>query len=158
MLTLAHRLESSGQWITRYGIVLVLLWIGAMKFTQFEAEGIAFLVARSPFMSWIYSPLSVQTFSNALGVLEIGIAILLALRPISALATAIGSALSTGLFLTTLTFLFSTPGWEPTLGFPILGSVGQFLIKDVILLGASIWSLGEALGHVWGQQQPQRVA
>jgi reactive chlorine resistance protein C len=41
------------------------------------------------------------------------------------------------MFLTTLSFLFSTPGWEPSLGgFPALsGSVVQFLIKDVVLLG-----------------------
>src|SRR5260370_7214873 len=51
------------------------------------------------------------------------------------------------MFLTTLSFLFSTPGWEPSLGgFPALsGAVGQFLLKDVVLLGAAIWSLGEAL-------------
>jgi len=44
-------------------------------------------------------------------------------------------------------FLFSMPGWEPSLGgFPALsGAVGQFLIKDVVLLGAALWSLGEAM-------------
>ncbi len=51
------------------------------------------------------------------------------------------------MFLTTLSFLFSTPGWEPSLGgFPALSVVpGQFLPKDVVLLGAAVWSLGEAL-------------
>jgi hypothetical protein len=41
----------------------------------------------------------------------------------------------------------STPGWEPSLGgFPALsGGVGQFLLKDVVLLGAAVWSLGEGL-------------
>jgi uncharacterized membrane protein YkgB len=58
-----------------------------------------------------------------------------------------GSAVAVLMFLTTLSFLFSTPGWEPSLGgFPALsGAVGQFLLKDVVLLGAAIWSLGEAL-------------
>jgi Protein of unknown function, DUF417 len=48
--------------------------------------------------------------------------------------------------LTTISFLFSAPGWEPSLGgFPALSSsVGQFLIKDVVLLGAAIWTCGEA--------------
>ena len=61
--------------------------------------------------------------------------------------TAIGSAMGIGMFLTTLSFLFSTPGWEPTLGgFPALSAlVGGFLIKDCVLLGACVWSLGEAL-------------
>jgi len=51
------------------------------------------------------------------------------------------------MFLTTLSFLFSTPGWEPSLGgFPSLSVLpGQFLLKDVVLLGAAVWSLNEAL-------------
>ena len=54
------------------------------------------------------------------------------------------------MFLTTLSFLFSTPGWEPSLGgFPALsGDVGEFLIKDIVLLGAALWSLSEALAAV----------
>ena len=38
------------------------------------------------------------------------------------------------------TFLVSTPGWEASLGgFPALsGAVGQFLLKDVVALGAAI--------------------
>ena len=54
------------------------------------------------------------------------------------------------MFLTTLSFLFSTPGWEPSLGgFPALSVVpGQFLLKDVVLLGAAVWSLGEALNAI----------
>ena len=50
------------------------------------------------------------------------------------------------MFLTTLSFLLSTPGWEASLGgFPALSVVpGQFLIKDLVLLGAALWSLGEA--------------
>ncbi len=50
------------------------------------------------------------------------------------------------MFLTTISFLFSAPGWEPSLGgFPALSaSVGQFLVKDVVLLGAAIWTCGEA--------------
>jgi len=51
------------------------------------------------------------------------------------------------MFLTTLSFLFSTPGWEPSLGgFPSLSVLpGQFLLKDVVLLRAAVWSLNEAL-------------
>jgi uncharacterized membrane protein YkgB len=61
--------------------------------------------------------------------------------------SALGGGLAAVMFLTTLTFLFSTPGWEPSLGgFPALSVVpGQFLIKDIVLLGAALWSLGEAL-------------
>ena len=69
------------------------------------------------------------------------------LRSWSARVAALGSAMAVVMFLTTLSFLFSTPGWEPSLGgFPALSAVpGQFLLKDVVLLGAAVWSLGEAL-------------
>ena len=140
-------LETVGQAIVRYGLVLVLGWIGAMKFTAYEAAGIQPLVANSPLMGWMYGFLSVRAFSNLLGTVEIAVAVMIAVRPLSARVAAVGSAMAVMMFLTTLSFLFSTPGWEPSLGgFPALSVVpGQFLLKDVVLLGAAVWSLGEAL-------------
>jgi uncharacterized membrane protein YkgB len=140
-------LEAVGQAIVRYGLVLVVGWIGAMKFTAYEAAGIQPLVANSPLMGWMYGFLSVQTFSNLLGTLEIAVAVMIALRPVSTRIAAVGSATAVMMFLTTLSFRLSTPGWEPSLGgFPALSVVpGQFLLKDVVLLGAAVWSLGEAL-------------
>jgi uncharacterized membrane protein YkgB len=136
-----------GYRVLRYGLALVIGWIGMMKFTGYEAQGIEPLVAHSPLLGWMYRVWTVQQFAAGLGVVEISIAILIVLRPWSRKACAIGSAVAVLMFLTTLSFLFSTPGWEPSLGgFPALsGAVGQFLLKDVVLLGAAIWSLGEAL-------------
>ena len=143
----ATRLETAGHLILRYGLVLVVGWIGAMKFTAYEAAGIQPLVANSPFMGWMYSFLSVRLFSGLLGGVEIAIAVMIGLRSWSPRIASVGSALAVGMFLTTLSFLFSTPGWEPSLGvFPGLSAMpGQFLLKDVVLLGAAVWSLGEAL-------------
>ena len=52
-----------------------------------------------------------------------------------------------GMFLTTLSFLLSTHGVvEPSLGFPAISVLpGQFLIKDLVLLAAAVWTAGEAL-------------
>jgi hypothetical protein len=63
------------------------------------------------------------------------------------LGSAVGSCLAAVMFLTTLTFLFTTPGWEPSLGgFPALSAMpGQFVLKDVVLLGVSILSAGETV-------------
>jgi uncharacterized membrane protein YkgB len=142
--------QAAGAYLLRYGLVLVLAWIGFMKFTAYEAAGIQPLVANSPLMSWVYAIFSERVFSAVLGIVEIAIATMIALRPISAKIAAIGSGLAAGMFLTTLTFLLSTPGWEPSLGgFPALSVVpGQFIIKDIVLLAAAIWSLGEALPDV----------
>src|SRR5262249_36772860 len=80
----AERMEAVGRHSARYGLVLVLLWIGGMKFTAYEAAGISGFVANSPLMSWAYSLFSVQGFSAVLGATEIGIALLIASRPLSA--------------------------------------------------------------------------
>jgi uncharacterized membrane protein YkgB len=141
------QVEAVGREMARYGLVVVVGWIGLMKFTGYEAEGIRPFVANSPLMSWVYGLMSVRGFSALLGVVEITIAILIAARPFSPRASAVGSALSVGMFLTTLSFLVTTPGvWEPSAGgFPAISALpGQFLIKDLALLGISLWTLGEA--------------
>jgi reactive chlorine resistance protein C len=141
--------QAAGAYLLRYGLVLVIAWIGFMKFTAYEAAGIQPLVANSPLMSWVYGIFSERAFSALLGVVEIAIAVMIALRPVSAKVSAIGSGLAVAMFLTTLSFILSTPGWEPSLGgFPALSPVGGFLLKDIVLLGAAVWSLGEALAFV----------
>jgi uncharacterized membrane protein YkgB len=139
-------IQKLGEFLIRYGLVIVLGWIGAMKFTAYEAEGIKALVATSPLMSWMYKVFSLQATSNIFGVAEITAALLIAIRPISARLSAIGSVLAVLTFLATLTFLFSLPGWEKSLGgFPALSGSGGFLLKDVVLLGAALWTLGDSL-------------
>jgi uncharacterized membrane protein YkgB len=144
---MSSRVEAVGRELTRYGLVVVVGWIGLMKFTAYEAEGIRPFVVNSPLMSWVYGFMSVRGFSAVLGVVEVAIALLIAARPLSPRVSALGSVLAVGMFLSTLSFLVTTPGvWEPSLGgFPALSAVpGQFLIKDLALLGGSLWTLGEA--------------
>src|SRR3954465_676571 len=147
---MGDRLKSIGMHVARYGLAIVLLWIGGMKFTAYEAEGIKPLVANSPLMGWAYGVMRVGAFSSLLGVIEIATGLLIALRPVWPLGSAVGSGLAAGMFLTTLSFLVTTPGWEPSLGgFPALSPMpGQSLLKDVVLLGVALWSAGEALEAV----------
>jgi uncharacterized membrane protein YkgB len=130
----------------RYGIVLILVWIGLMKFTAYESEGIRPFVENSPPFAWTYSVFGVQGMSNILGVVEIAIAILIAMRPWAPKVSALGSLAAAGMFLSTISFLVTTPqAWLPETGPFAISVPGQFLLKDVVLLGASLWSLSEAL-------------
>ena len=54
--------------LLRYGLALVLLWIGGMKFTSYEAHGIMGLEANSPFMRPLLAALGAQGLANLLGV------------------------------------------------------------------------------------------
>src|SRR6478736_3396755 len=112
---IGSQVEAVGRELARYGLVVVVGWIGLMKFTGYEAEGIRPFVANSPLMSWVYGIMSVRGFSALLGAVEVAIAILIASRPLLPRAAILGSALAVGMFLTTLSFMVTTPGvWEPS--------------------------------------------
>lgn len=128
----SRNLEITGLLLIRYGVVLILFWIGLLKFTSYEANGIKPFIEASPFMSWMYSVWSVQGASNVIGVIEVAAAVLMAARPWSIAASAIGSAMAVATFVLTLSFLFSTPPvLQQGLGFPFLSpATGQFLLTS----------------------------
>ena len=147
---LGTSLSSYGKEAIRFSVAGVLGWIGTMKFTAYEAGAIEGLVASSPLTSWLYDVFSLQGAANLIGGIEIATALLIvagARFPTAAVAGAIG-AMAT--FAITLSFLFSAPGWESSLGgFPALSVVpGQFLLKDSVLLAVAVWLLGDAVQRV----------
>ena len=73
----------------------------------------------------------------------------LALRPLAPRISALGSGFAVLLFASTLSFLVTTPGVSVAAagGFPVLSVLpGQFLLKDLVLIGASLWTLGDSVG------------
>jgi uncharacterized membrane protein YkgB len=146
-------LDAVASVLGRYGLVVVIGWIGALKFANFEAHQIQPLVANSPFMGWLYHIFPVYTFSALLGVFELSAAVLLAIKRLSAKLSIVGSVLAIVLFLATISFLFTTPGVsEPAGGgFPALSLTGEFLLKDIPLLGLSFWTLTDALRAAYSE-------
>jgi uncharacterized membrane protein YkgB len=141
----AERLTRLGQLVSRYGLVIVLAWIGFGKYVKMESR---VLIETSPLLSWIYDFAGVTTVARALGTMEIVAALLIAVAPRWPRASVVGSALAIALFLGTVSFLFTAPGLIAThaAGIPILtAQPGQFLLKDIVLLGVAIWTLGDAL-------------
>ena len=133
--------------------MIVLAWIGFGKYAKMEAR---VLIEHSPLMSWIYEFLSVRAVAASLGTAEIVAAVLIALRPVWPRVSAVGSAMAVVLFLGTVSFLFTTPGLVVAHydGIPVLGAQpGQFLLKDLVLIGVAIWTLGDALGARTGSME-----
>ncbi len=125
----------------RWSLVIIFLWFGGMKFTAYEANGIAPFVANSAIMSWLHAFFGVQGASYVIGVLELSTAAALILGAFQPIFSALGAAMSAATYLITLTFLLSTPGVaEATAGgFPAISAMpGQFLLKDLVLLAASL--------------------
>ncbi|MFC6635735.1 DUF417 family protein [Microbulbifer taiwanensis] len=116
-------------WLNYLPVGLVLLWIGGMKFTTLEAQGIEPLVASSPLMSWMYNLFDVQQASNIIGVYDLIALLLLALGLTIRRLFWPGILMCAAVFFTTQSFLASFPGawsapWQ-------LSSSGIFIVKDL---------------------------
>jgi reactive chlorine resistance protein C len=144
----------------RYGLVIVIAWFALMKFTTYEAQGISPLVANSPSLSWVYHVMSINTFSGLLGTAELVTAVLVALKPWSPKLSVLGGALAVLFFLGTLSFMLTTPGIGEASagGFPVLSATGEFLMKDIALLGLSVWALTDSLDMVAGRDKAPTVS
>lgn len=134
---LGVRLENIGLAMLRYGLVAILLMIGALKWTAAEAEAIRPWVSGSSVLSWIYSVASVQHASETIGAFEIVVALLIGVHRWLPRAALAGSLAAAAMFVVTLSFLVTTPHQSP--------DAQGFLLKDFFLLAAALWSAGEAL-------------
>ena len=167
-------LDQAGKNAVRFGIVVVFLWIGLLKFFTYEADGIVPFVANSPLMSFFYHhpedykqhinkegeliPVNHQwhkanntyAFSTGLGIFLITLGVLIALYKVVPLASMIASILIMLMSLGTLSFLLTTPeSWVPHLGdqqwgFPFLSGRGRLVIKDIVIFGAAIVTMSES--------------
>jgi uncharacterized membrane protein YkgB len=148
----ARRLERAGRIVALTGAALPLLLIGGLKFTAPEIEALAPLISGTPWLAWLYPVLGQSGASYALGVVELTAAVLLLASPWSARLGLAGGALAAATFFVTSTLLLAPaplPVWDDRLGgFPALGPLGQFLIKDIALLGIALVVTGECLGRL----------
>jgi uncharacterized membrane protein YkgB len=134
----------------RYGLVIVLAWFGAMKFTSYESHGISHWVANSPLLSWVYNIMSIDAFGRLNGSIELIVAALLAVKPWFPKASVLGGVFASLFFVTTLSFMVTTPGVGEASagGFPVLSADGEFLMKDIANLGLALWLLADAIDAI----------
>lgn len=141
-------IQRVGRVVALTGVVLPLLLIGGMKFTQFEAEALKPVIGSAPWLAWMYRAFGEAGTSYLLGVVEITTAVLLVASFRFPRAGVVGGALSALIFLVTTSLLLAVPIWEPAAGgFPALSGAGQFLLKDIALLGISLVVMGESMAR-----------
>ncbi|TDC38377.1 DUF417 family protein [Micromonospora sp. 15K316] len=145
--TSADDLASVGISVLRCALATNILWIGALKFKQYEVENDEPLVTSSPLFSRLRQKLGAQKLNRLIGVTEITLGSLIAAKPLAPRASAIGSFGAVGMFLTTLSFLATTPeARQEGQGRLSLSQLGQFLLKDTVLLGAALLTAADSLG------------
>ena len=120
----------SGELIARYGVVSILLAFGIFKFTKSEAQAIRPLIDNSPLFGWMNHLFDIRTSSAIIGIIEIIASIGIGARFISLDIAFYGSLLGCIIFLSTLSFLFTTP--EMFVKTEWLWLPDEFIIKDLI--------------------------
>ncbi len=142
LLRKAATADRLGMNALRAGLIIVLVWIGALKVAPYEADGIVPFVANSPVMSFFYAaPASeyrshmnkegeliqknrawheanrTYLFSYGLGSVIVLFGLLIAAHWWRPEIGALGSFMVIGMSFVTLSFLVTTPeSWVPSLG------------------------------------------
>lgn len=141
-LKIAAGSQRLGLGMIRVAILIIFVWIGGLKFWNYEAEGIVPFVANSPFMSFFYNEKAPEYrqyklpegsfdaakhewhvknntygFSHGLGLLIMTIGLLTFFGFFSRRVGLVGELLAIVMTLGTLSFLATTPEvWVPDLG------------------------------------------
>jgi uncharacterized membrane protein YkgB len=129
--------------LVRVSMVLIFVLFGYPKWFDYEAQGLIPFISNGPLTFWMYPVFGIQGASWFLGVSEWLTAALLFLgfwnKPLGVL----GAVASIGTFITTITIIpFMPDGWAASAGgFPAMTGNIPFLMKDVVLLAASVYLL-----------------
>jgi uncharacterized membrane protein YkgB len=130
----------------RYGLATTLLWVGALKFKDYEVQNAEVLVTASPLTSRLRKKMGAQKLARLIGVTQMTMGSLIAASPAAPQASAVGSFGAAGMMLGTLSFLVTTPeAWQEGQGIPQLSMLGEALLKDTVLLGAALLTAAESL-------------
>ncbi|WP_095298726.1 DUF417 family protein [Helicobacter sp. 12S02232-10] len=159
-------------------IFIIFIWIGGLKFVNYEAEGITPFVANSPLSSFLYKDAKDYKFhkipegtaneqnaqwhqenrtylvSYGLGILIITFGTLTLLGIIFPYLGIIGGTLVFLMTLVTLSFLVTTPeAWVqnlggPNYGFPYLSGAGRLVIKDLAILACALIIIGSCAQRI----------
>lgn len=149
--------------LIRIAILIIFVWIGGLKFTDYEAEGIVPFVANSPFMSFFYTQKApdykefklkegekdavkqawheqnnTYGFSKSLGILIMAIGILAFLGMFWSEVGVIGDLLVLIMTIGTLSFLITTPEVWVGGNFPNLSGAGRLVIKDTAIFAGAL--------------------
>src|SRR6266404_7722237 len=129
--------------LVRTSMVLIFVLFGYQKWFEYEAETLIPFISNGPLTWWMYPVFGIQGASWFLGVSEWLIAVLLFLGSWNHKAGILGAIGSIGTFITTVTIIpFMPDGWAASAGgFPAMTGNIPFLMKDVVLLAASVYLL-----------------
>jgi uncharacterized membrane protein YkgB len=128
--------------LVRASMVLIFLLFGYQKWWEYEAQTLLPFISNGPLTFWMYPVLGLHGASYFLGASEWLTAALLIWGFWNPRAGIVGSILSVGTFVTTVSIIpFLPDGWNADAGFPAMQGNVAFTMKDVVLLAVSVYLL-----------------
>jgi uncharacterized membrane protein YkgB len=136
--------------LLRAAMVVIFLFFGYQKWFEYEAQVLIPYISNGPLIFWLYPLFGIQGASWFLGVSEWLFGALLFWGFWDKRAGILGAIGSTATFVGTVTIIpFMPDGWAPSAGgFPAMAGNVPFLMKDVVLLAASLYLLKQDVTRV----------
>ena len=147
--------------VVRASMAIVFFFFAYQKWFAYEAQVLIPYISHGPLIFWMYPVLGIRGASWFLGGAESTIFILLLAGFWNRGLGLLGAAGSVVTFVCTVTIIpFMPGGWEASAGgFPAMVGPNAFLMKDVVLLGVSIYLLKQDALRVRqaGLSQPRTI-
>jgi uncharacterized membrane protein YkgB len=145
--------------LIRASMVLIFLAFGYQKWFAYEAQVLIPYISNGPLIFWMYPVFGIRGASWFLGVSEWLFGTLLFLGFWNKRLGILGALGSTVTFLMTVTIIpFMPNGWDPMAGFPAMAGNVPFLMKDIVLLAASIYLLKQDVVRLLEAERTVSVA
>jgi uncharacterized membrane protein YkgB len=129
--------------LLRASMVIVFFFFGFTKWFQYGAEAMVPFISHGPFIFWLYPAFGFRGAARFLGTSEWLTCLLLFSGFWNKNLAILGAIASTVTFVSTITIIpFIPGGWAVSArGFPVMAGPVPFLMKDVVLLAVSVYSL-----------------
>jgi uncharacterized membrane protein YkgB len=136
--------------LIRAAMVIEFFFFGYQKWFEYEANVLIPFISNGPLIFWLYPAFGLRGASFFLGIAEWLFGALLFLGFWSRRLGILGALGSCATFVATVTIIpFIPGGWAASAGgFPAMAAPVAFLMKDVVLLAASIYLLKQDLLRV----------
>jgi uncharacterized membrane protein YkgB len=129
--------------LMRAAMVIIFFFFGYQKWFAYEVERLIPYISNGPLIFWLYPALGMRGATWFLGASEWTFGTLLLLGFWNKKLGILGALGSTFTFIATVSIIpFMPDGWDAAAGgFPAMTGNVPFLMKDVVLLAASVYLL-----------------
>jgi len=142
---LAKSFKKAGQFILRYGLAIAFIWLGLMKLKNSEADYLKDILSNSALFSWMLTYITPYAFSQLIAYLQMLVGVAIAVRPVARKLSLWGAVVASVILVLSVSTLFTSSFvWQAPYGFPELSKLGQSILKDLVLLGAAMWCVGDS--------------